>query len=102
MTGDLTFVPGPNGALEIQIANANATLNNFNFSISSFLNGLVQLGLIQDAIRDTVEDSLEATVGDIVAFVNPLLADFAWLVHSQCARGPRFSRAALFSIFDTL
>ncbi len=78
MTGDLTFVPGPNGALEIQIANANATLNNFNFSISSFLNGLVQLGLIQDAIRDTVEDSLEATVGDIVAFVNPLLADFAF------------------------
>lgn len=78
MTGEVTFVPGPNGALEIAVSNPQATLTNFNFTLSNFLNGLVQIGLIQDAIRDTVEDSLEATAADIVGFVNPLLADFAF------------------------
>ena len=78
MTGELTFVPGANGALEIQLVNPQATLNNFNFTLSSFLNGLVQIGFIQDAIRDTVESSLESTAPDIVAYINPLLTDFAF------------------------
>jgi len=78
MTGELTFVPGANGALEIVVNNPQATLTNFSFTLSSFLNTLVQLSAIQDAIRSTVEDSLEATTADIVGFVNPLLADFAF------------------------
>ncbi|NRA97315.1 MAG: hypothetical protein HRU14_14020 [Planctomycetes bacterium] len=78
MTGELTFTPSVTGALEIQLTNVHATLNNFNFTLSGFLNGLVQIGFIQDAIRDTVESSLESTAPDIVAYINPLLSDFAF------------------------
>jgi len=78
LSGQATFTPGPGGAVEIDITNANATLNNFSFTLSSFLNGLVQLGLIQNAIQDVVEDALESTAAQIEDFANPLLAELAF------------------------
>ncbi|MAG55839.1 MAG: hypothetical protein CMJ83_06075 [Planctomycetes bacterium] len=80
LTGEAVFTPGPGGAVNISFSNPTATLNNFNFTLSNFLNGLLQLGFIQDAIRDLVEDALESLAGEIAGFINPLLADFAFSI----------------------
>lgn len=74
LTAELQLTSNSSGALVANLANRNATLNGFNFTVTGAIGGLSQIGLIQTAISTVVELALETALDAVPLALNPVLS----------------------------
>ncbi len=74
LTAELQLTSNSSGALVANLANRNATLNGFSFTVTGAIGGLSQIGLIQTAISTVVELALETALDAVPLALNPLLS----------------------------